>query len=421
MLMPIPQLFILFGCLVFSAFVRRILAPLIAVPSVFLHLVGGFGLGLLLKSEFGKDNLAVLHDDAMLQTLGLIGWLGILLLMALGPCHAEAKSRAHAHALARVAVISVIGFGGTFVAASTIGYGLALFAPNLMGAVAIPLAFGLAIGLACAVTALPVLVSLLHEREDHESVIGKLAIRIAILDDLWLWLVLLVVLGMVNSQTSPLLHMFKLGGFVAYALFLLKPALACLYKNMAGLSSANHIVVGLSLIVLIATASEAIGTHALFGAFMAGWVLPAYAIKTLQQNLLPVGQAMLVPFFFIMTGLKTDLSLGNTNFILLAIFFTLIGLGLKICFVSLAARSSGMNWARSFELGALLQCKGLMEIVTLGLMRDAKIIGPEVFSALIVMAIACTVVTVPLRSLIVRFCRPSARQQAAAAVSSHHL
>ena len=71
--MPIPQLFILLGCLVFSAFVRRVAEPLIAVPTVFLHLVGGIGLGFLARSEFGRHSLDVLHDGATLQTLSLIG------------------------------------------------------------------------------------------------------------------------------------------------------------------------------------------------------------------------------------------------------------------------------------------------------------------------------------------------------------
>lgn len=407
--MPIPQLVVFLGCLVFSTVIRRVLQALIVVPTVFLHLIGGFGLSFLSKSDFGRDRLSVLQDSATLQALNLIGWLGILLLMALGPCHTQASERAHASSWSRVATISVGGFGGTFLVASMIGYCLARSAPNLMGAAGNPLAFCMAIGLACAVTALPVLVSLLHERNDHESVIGKLAIRVAIFDDIGLWLVLLIVLGLVNTQASPVTHMLKLGSFVAYAFFLLKPALACMYKNLAGLSQANNIVVGLSLIVLMATASEAIGTHPLFGAFLAGWVLPAHILKALKLSLLPTSHAMLVPFFFITTGLNMDLSIENGSFFLLAVFFTVIGLGLKICFVSLAAHATGMKWSQSFELGALLQCKGLMEIVTLGLMHDAKIIGTEVFSALIVMALTCTVLTAPLRSMIVRISRQSAK------------
>ena len=417
--MPIPPLFALLGCLVFSAISRRVLEPLIAVPTVFLHLIAGIGLGFLAQSEFGRGGLSVLPDAATLHSLSLIGWLGILILMALGPCHAQAKGQSHQPSWSRVAAISMIGFGGTFLAASALGYGLALFAPGLMGAAADPLVFCMAIGLACAVTALPVLVALLHERNDHESVLGKLAIRIAILDDIWLWLVLLVLLGMVNSLTSPLTHVLKLGGFVAYALFLLKPAVACLYKNLVDLSLANNIVIGLSLIVLMATASEAIGTHALFGAFMAGWVLPAHILKALKLSLLPVSNALLLPFFFVMAGLKTELSIDHAHFLWLAVFFTAMGLGLKIFFVCLAARSAGMKWCESFELGALLQCKGLMEIVTLGLMRDAKIIGPEVYSALIVMALSCTLLIVPLRSLIMRISRHGAGLPAHAGVSPH--
>lgn len=152
----------------------------------------------------------------------------------------------------------------------------------------------------------------------------------------------------------------------------------------------------------MALLSEVIGTHALFGAFLAGWNLPSGIARTLRAILLPVVQTLLVPFFFIIAGLKTNMSFSAANFIYLALGFTVMGMVLKMVFAALGARLVGLPWAQAFRLGSLLQCKGLMEIVALGIMRDANVIGPEVYSALIVMALTCTALTAPLHSLVER-------------------
>jgi Kef-type K+ transport system membrane component KefB len=398
--MPVTVFFIIIGCLIFSSFMKWLLQPLFTVPAVFLHLLIGITCSLLVKLNVAPVVSTVLFNPATQQALGLLGWLGILLMMALGTSVVEEKRSKFDHSWRKVVAVSMAGFGGTLLVATCVGYIISLYQPGLMGQLAQPLAFSIAIGLACAVTALPVLVALLHERNEHGSAIGKLAVRVAVLDDLWLWLVLIVLLGLIKTQVDPTLHIAKVCGFVACALCILKPALASLYKRFANLNETNQLVFGLTLIVVVATMSEFIGAHALFGAFIAGWVMPAPVLKLLQSSLLPVSHALLVPFFFITTGMQTDLAFAHTDFLFLAAGFTVMGLGLKMLFVSLAARATGASWLASCELGALLQCKGLVEIVVLGLMRDAKIIGPEVFSALIMMALLCTVLTIPLRSLV---------------------
>jgi Kef-type K+ transport system membrane component KefB len=333
----------------------------------------------------------------------LIGWIGILLLIALGTSESdEIDSPPNTHWKQAVA-ISVAAFGGTFVLASLAGCSLGIFVPALMGAQATLLSFSMAIGLACAVTALPVLISMLHESNDQNSTLGKLAVRIAVLDDLWLWLMMAVLLGLVNRQTNLGSHLLKVAGLVACALFLFKPVVHFFYQRFPSLRPANSIILGLTLIVLCASASEALGLHALFGAFISGWIVPPPQIKLLKSLVLPVTQALFVPFFFIATGMHIALPVASSDLLLLTAGFTVMGLGIKMILASLAARATGLAWGESIELGALLQCKGLMEIVTLGIMHDAKIISTPVFSALIVMALLCTILTAPMRSLVGKF------------------
>ena len=399
-LVPIALLIIFSGCLCVTSLISAICRPLLTIPSVFLHLLLGIGLGVLIKTPLISETLPFFQPSSAAHAIGLIGWIGILLLIALGTSESDEINPPPNTRWKQAIAISVAAFGGTFFLASLAGYSLGIFVPALMGTQATLLSFSMAIGLACAVTALPVLISLLHESNDQNSALGKLAVRIAALDDLWLWLMMAVLLGLVNRQANPVSHLLKVAGLVACALFLFKPVVHFLYQRLPGLRPANSIILGLTLIVLCASASEALGLHALFGAFISGWIVPPPQIKLLKSMLLPVTQALFVPFFFILTGMHIALPVASSDLLLLAAGFTAMGLGIKMILASLAARATGLAWGESLELGALLQCKGLMEIVTLGIMHDAKIISTQIFSALIVMALSCTILAVPMRSLV---------------------
>jgi Kef-type K+ transport system membrane component KefB len=397
--MPISQSIFILACLVATWLMRRTLGSII--PSVFLHLFLGIMLGIVVNTNIGPSWLFAATDNATLQPIGLMGWLGILLLMALGPSDTSNEHAGPASARQTLA-LSVVGFGGTFLCASGIGYLLGVMQPQLQGAAAEPSIFAMAIGLACAVTALPVLVSLLNERGEDTTPLGRLAIRVAIVDDVWMWLLLIFITSVTGTGSSPGVYAAKVLVLVAGSRLLLRPALHALSTHRPHMSHPNCLALGICVIISMALLSEVIGTHALFGAFLAGWNLPPSIARTLRSILLPVVQTLLVPFFFIIAGLKTNMSFSAANFIYLALGFTVMGIVLKMVFAALGARLVGLPWAQAFRLGSLLQCKGLMEIVALGIMRDANVIGPEVYSALIVMALTCTALTAPLHSLVLR-------------------
>lgn len=397
--MPISQSIFILACLGATWLMRRILGTMI--PSVFLHLFLGIMLGIAVKADMGSGWLSAATGSATLRPIGLIGWIGILMLIALGPSDTDDEQETPA-SMRQTLVLSVIGFGGTFLCASGMGYLLGMMQPQLQGAAAEPSTFGMAIGLACAVTALPVLVSLLNERGEDTTPLGRLAIRVAVVDDIWMWLLLIVITSVIGTGSNPEVYAAKVVVLVGGCRLLLRPALNALYRYRPDMSHPNCIVLGIGVIISMAIVSESIGTHALFGAFLAGWSVPPAIARTLRAILLPVVQTLLVPFFFIIAGLKTNMSFSAANFIFLALGFTAMGIGLKMAFVALGARLVGLPWAQAFRLGSLLQCKGLMEIVALGIMRDANVIGPEVYSALIVMALSCTALTAPVHSLVLR-------------------
>jgi Kef-type K+ transport system membrane component KefB len=395
--MPITALIFLIACLACAMLVRRLFSPVFKIPTVFLYLLLGTLLASLTKSS--PELLTKFHATSVLHSIDLIGWLGCLVLIALGPCDDQTHPQRETPWI-QTAKISLIGFGGTFACASLLGYAIAKWQPQLLGSAGDTASFAMAIGLACAVTALPVLIALLHERGEAAQPLGKMAIRVAILDDIWMWLAVIVVTGMVQPHANPWGHVAKVLGLVVLCRTLLRPLLATISLRAPHMTQANCMVLGLGTVVTMAILSESLGTHALLGAFLAGWNLPHTMVKTLRTSLLPTAQTLMVPFFFITTGMKTDFSFDTTDFLLLALFFTTIGVGLKMGFVTLAARYAGLRWGTAAQLGALLQCKGLMDIVVLGMMFEAKIISAQAFSALITMVFACTVLTVPLYGLV---------------------
>ena len=397
--MPTESILWIAFYLAVASLVQRILAPLLRIPRVFIFLLLGYLFAHMPVAESAQSIVGVSPLNASPVGVKLIGWLGILLMLALGSHPADTSNSSERFSWRRMALISVSGFGATMFISSMCGYSLAWYAPHLMGDAANQYSFALAIGLACSVTALPVLVLLLHEINAHESTIGKLAIQLAALDDLGLWVWLVILLSTVNNALNPVTHVAAIVVFLFLIFLVLRPLIHYWYQKLSKNTNSNHIVSGVCVIFFMAMAGDLVGVHALFGAFLAGKMFPASVLARLQKSLLPFVQAVMVPFFFVSTGMNTDLPLESQGFFYLLALFLSLGMLVKLLCVSCAARWSGLPWNFSFELGSLMQCKGLMEIVILGIMLDSQIIGRDVFSALVLMAVICTAMTLPLRSV----------------------
>lgn len=397
--MPTEQIVWIALCLAGVSMMQWILAPILRVPRVFVFLLLGYVVAHLPATDFAQSILRVSSFHPAPDAVKLIGWLGILLMLALGSHPVEQRKSSESLSWRCVSFISVTGFGSTMVIASLCGYLLACYAPHFMGDAASYYSFALAVGLACSVTAFPVLVLMLHEINAHESAIGKLAIELAAMDDLWLWLCLVILLSTVDAASNPVTHIAGITGFLLATFFVLRPLIHYVLQKQIKNPNNNTIVIGVCVIIFMSIAGDFIGVHALFGAFLAGKIFPVSVLIRLQKSLLPFVQAVMVPFFFIVTGMNTDLPSAGYEFFYLVLLFISLGMIMKLLCVSCAARWSGMPWSSSFELGSLMQCKGLMEIVVLGIMLDSQIIGREVFSALVIMAVICTAMTLPLRSI----------------------
>ena len=253
-----------------------------------------------------------------------------------------------------------------------------------------------------SITAFPVLARIVEERGLTQSSLGIMSLGCAAIDDVTAWCILAVVLAIVKSDGfgGSIVTIFLILIYAGVMILLLKPFLRRLapvdhasrhqYNSWAALILAFALAAGL--------ATEIIGVHALFGAFLAGVIIPPGSLRSFcKERFESVASGLLVPLFFVFTGLRTQINLLNSGSALL-IFVAVITAAVagKLGGSMLAARWSGMKWRDSFALGALMNTRGLMELIVLNIGYDLGILSSQIFAILVLMAITTTLMTAPL-------------------------
>ncbi len=296
----------------------------------------------------------------------------------------------------------------SIVAPFTLGVALAYYTYSSYAPTGIQfLSYALFVGISMSITAFPVLARIIQERNLTKTNLGTIAITCAAADDVTAWCILALVIAVVKAG-SVLSALYTILLAVAYVLLMLKvvkPALRKMGNKYSGTQVPTP-VLGVYLIVLIASAylTDAIGIHALFGAFMAGIVMPAgmdfrhFFIEKIES----VALFLLLPLFFVTTGLKTQINLLNGNLWLLCLLVIIIAVIAKFGVSSLAARFTGQSWKESLEIGALMNTRGLTELVVLNIGYDLGVITSQIFTILVIMALTTTIMTGPLLDLINR-------------------
>ena len=257
------------------------------------------------------------------------------------------------------------------------------------------------IGAAISVTAFPVLARIIHERGLTGTTLGTLVLAAGAIDDAVAWCVLAVVLARFDGNST--LAIWTIVGCVVFLVLtltlgrrLLRPFGESVAKE-GHLSSARLGLI-LMLLMLAAWATDNIGVHAVFGGFILGVAMPrGLLVRELRQKLEPFTLAFLLPMFFVYSGLNTrlDILMGGqvllmTGVVLLASF---VGKGVA-CWA--AARISGETNRQAMAVGALMNARGLMELIIVNIGLQRGIIEPTLFSMLVVMAIVTTLIASPL-------------------------
>jgi Kef-type K+ transport system membrane component KefB len=265
------------------------------------------------------------------------------------------------------------------------------------------LAFALFMGISMSITAFPVLARIIKERGLTKSPLGVLAITCAAADDVTAWCLLAAAIAIVKagSITSSL---FTIGLAIAYIvimIYAIKPWLQKMSDKRVKAEKIDKTVIGISFFLLLLSAyfTEIIGIHALFGAFIAGVVMPNNIRfkEILADKVEDVSTILLLPIFFAFTGLRTQIGLLNEGHLwVFCIIIISIAVSGKLVGSSITAKIIGRTWKDSLSLGALMNTRGLMELIVLNIGYDLGIFGPEIFSIMIIMALFTTFMTGPL-------------------------
>ena len=382
----------------------------IGQPAVLGEIVAGILLGPSLLGWLAPGLMAFLFPAASMETLKLLSQIGVVLFMFVVGMELDVVHlRQRAHTAVMVSHASII-------VPFLLGASLSLLLyRSLAPAETSFTAFALFMGIAMSITAFPVLARILEDRRMSKTQLGSIALTCAAVDDVTAWCILALVIAVAqagNLATSFLTIMLALC-FILIMLFIVKPQLSRLVgavmKSISESSeehpkSGRGLVAGVLAFVLgCALLTETIGIHALFGAFLAGVVMPSTAgVRTLLKDKVETfSTATLLPIFFAFTGLRMQINLLN-DWQSWAICLVIIAVAVagKLGASMLMARWTGMNWRDSFSLGALMNTRGLVELIVLNIGYDLGILSARSFAMLVLMALVTTFMTGPLLSLV---------------------
>jgi Kef-type K+ transport system membrane component KefB len=262
--------------------------------------------------------------------------------------------------------------------------------------------FSLFMGVSLSVTAFPVLARILTDRGISRTELGVVALSCAAIDDATAWCLLALVVGIVRSSSATFL--LTIGFTVAYVLGMLlvvRPLVRRWVVREDVLGRLNQGSIALVLMALLTSAliTEAIGIHALFGAFLLGTIIPHDSLlaREITRRLEDLVVVLLLPAFFAFTGLRTQVGLlsGATDWLFTGAIIGVACVG-KFGGSAVAARLGGLGWRDAASLGILMNTRGLMELIVLNVGLDLGVITPHLFAMLVIMAVVTTLATSPL-------------------------
>jgi Kef-type K+ transport system membrane component KefB len=304
----------------------------------------------------------------------------------------------------KVAVVLISNVSIVLPLALGIGLAKALY-PQFAGEQVTFTTFALFVGTAMSVTAFPVLARILKERNLLGTNLGTMAISCAAIDDISAWLLLAVLTAMVRwgqSWQHFAVTLLLLIGFVVLMLVPIRRAVKFLESRHQKSGAGTELISSLVLFMLAASwTTERLGVHALFGAFMAGLVVPKNErmIADVVDRIESLSLALLLPLFFALTGLRTRIDLLS-NRSMWGYSAAIIGTAVvaKLAGAAFTAKATGVNWKESFGLGVLMNTRGLVELVILNAGLDLGILSPTLFSMMVLMALVTTFMTSPILS-----------------------
>ena len=374
----------------------------IGQPTVIGEIIAGIVLGPSLLGMYFPEFSTTLFPVESLGNLKFLSQIGLILFMFVIGMELDLK------VLKNKANEAVVISHASIVIPFTLGIGLAYFVYNRFAPEGIKfLSFSLFMGIAMSITAFPVLARIVQERGLNKTKLGAIAITCAAADDITAWSLLAVVIAIVKADNfvSSLYIIGLAALYVLAMLFIVRPFLKRIGELYGTKDTLVKPVVAIFFLTLIISsyATEVIGIHALFGAFMTGAIMPDVPkFRTIFiEKVEDVSLILLLPLFFVFTGLKTEIGLINDPYLWKVTgFIILVAVVGKFLGSALAAKFVGQSWSDSLTIGALMNTRGLMELIVLNIGLELKVLTPEVFTMMVIMALVTTFMTGPALDLI---------------------
>jgi Kef-type K+ transport system membrane component KefB len=376
-------------------------------PQVVCEMIAGVLLGPSLFGHVAPEVQTIVFPPANKGVLYVGAQLGVglyMFLVGLGFRTDHFKANVH-----RAASVSVAGMAMPFLVA-VLATPWLMTVPGLFSSTASRFDATLFMGAAIAITAFPMLARIIHERGLSHTALGTLSLSAGAIDDAAAWCVLAIVLASFGTAGPGVAYTAIIGGVVfATGMIVVIPRALAPLAHTAERAAArgeplSPTVLALVLIAFMLSAyvADAIGLHAVFGGFLLGCVTPRGVLATdVKRQLEPFTVIVLLPMFFTYSGLNTQLTLIADPYLLtiaLAILAMSIFAKFGACWA--AARLSGQDNRTALGIGALMNSRGLMELIIINIGLQAGVIGAALFSMLVLMAIVTTLMASPVFELV---------------------
>ena len=383
--MNTTEIFLIAMLIIFSLpwLVWRVFNTDYFAPLVVVQIIMGILLGPGVLGKWSPEYYQFVFTPAVVQSLNGIAWWAVMLFVMIAGVELDLaqawKHRRESGITAGLALGSplLLGCGAALVL---------LQFPGWMGPLAQDWQFITGVGMACAVTALPILILLMEKLEILRHPLGQRILRYASLDDIAIWGVLALILmdwSRIGKQAVFLLGFVALGwGF---------------RRLMAWLQECDRWYVALIWLAVCGIGADWAGLHYMVGAFLAGAIMDAHwfnqdKLDQLRHHVLLV----MMPVFFLSTGLRTNWAVGGAEVFAAAALLLFVSVAGKLIGVRIAGRVLGWGPGEASVIGWLLQTKALIMIIFVNILLDKQVITSETFTALLLMAVASTMLTVPV-------------------------
>ena len=372
-------------------------------PAVIGEVVGGILLGPSLLGRLWPEAAAVLFPAEAAPFLGVISQLGVILYMFLVGLELDL------HVLrSRVAFTLAISIA-SIVVPFALGAGLATLLYETLSPAGVAFtSFALFLGVSMSITAFPVLARILGDRGLQRTAMGILALTCAAINDAVAWCLLAFVVSV--TRATPGAAALTVALTAVYVALMLTVGRSVMATAVARLDSSPRIgerslALVLAAVLLSAVATEFIGIHAIFGAFLLGAIIPheSRIARHVTDRLADIVRVMFLPAFFAFTGLRTEIGLVRTvdDWLICGLIIAVATVG-KLGGTALASRLAGLNWRDSAALGVLMNTRGLVELIVLNIGLDLGMITPRLFTMLVIMALVTTMMTSPILSALLK-------------------